>query len=359
MADEGSLLTSRLTLCRGFYLGASSPGEVQVRSGLMAGQALALPDPSRRGLLARLLGAMDGEQPVGPLLEEWTEPARSAVLKLLAQLVERGILVPAPAERSSWILQGLASLQGRITPERLATADVTLVGAGVLGSRVAINFVLMGGRRLALWDPSPLTGGDRALSAAHLDGEEGTPRAQSLERYLRRLEPSVVVRRLERPEPEPGALVIAALDRVEPSLLHALNQSALRTGSPWLLAAMDGTTGLVGPLMVPGQTGCYQCLESSWVARSRKPEPLRLAVETLRAQPPEDTGAFHGPPAFADVVAGLLVADLPHILNQGAALTLGQVLTVDFLSLSAFTSPILKLPRCPACQLPGPAGVPA
>jgi bacteriocin biosynthesis cyclodehydratase domain-containing protein len=350
MADETSLLTSKLALCRGFYLGASTPGEVQVRSGLMAGQAFALPDPSRRGLLAELLGQLDGQRPVEGLLEGWSGPERSAVLKVLSQLVDRGILVRAEAGGPSWILQGLASLQGRISPEKLAAADVTVVGAGVLGSRVASNLVLMGVRRLSLWDPAPLTGYDRALSPAHLDGEEGAPRARSLARHLSCLEPSLTVRQLEQPEPGPGSLVIAAVDRVEPSLLHPLNQAALRTGTPWLLAAMDGTTGIVGPLMVPGQTGCYQCLESSWIARSRKPEQLRLAVEALQARP--SAGAdFYGLPAFADVVAGLLAADLPNILTQGLALTLGQVLSVDFLSLSAFTYPILKLPRCPACQL--------
>ncbi|PTL78723.1 TOMM precursor leader peptide-binding protein [Vitiosangium sp. GDMCC 1.1324] len=354
MADEASLLGSKLALCRGFYLGASTPNEVQVRSGLMAGQALALPDPSRRGMLAELLGLMDGQRSVAQLLESWPEPARSAVLRVLAQLVERGVLVPADADRSSWIRQGLASLQGRVTPERLAAADVALVGAGVLGSRVASNLVLMGVRHLALWDPAPLTGYDRALSPAYLDGEEGTPRALGLARYLSRLEPSLTVQQLEQPEPGPRSLVIAAVDRVEPSLLHTLNQSALRTGTPWLLAAMDGTTGIVGPLMVPGQTGCYQCLESSWIARSRKPEQLRVTVDNLRAQPPAEA-SFYGLPAFADVVAGLLAADLPNILTQGLALTLGQILSVDFLSLSAFTYPILKLPRCPACQLQAPA----
>lgn len=351
MSEEASLRGARLTLCRGFYLYTPAPGEVQVRSGLLSGQALAVPDPTRGGL-AQVLGRMEGAHTVEQLLRELPEPVRPAVLKVLARLVERGVLVPAEADGSAWIRQGLAPFQGRLAPQRLASAEVALVGAGVLGSRVATNLVLMGVRRLSLWDPTPLIGRERALCPAYLEGEEGAPRAQSLARYLARLEPALSVQPLERPEPVPGSLLVAALDRVEPALLHPLNRAALQSGSPWLLAAMDGSSGLLGPLVVPGQTGCYQCLESSWVARSRRPEQAGPLFEALREHPPAEA-AFYGFPAFADTVAGLLAADLPQILTGGAAFTLGQTLVVDFLTLSALSYPVLRLPNCPACGLKG------
>jgi len=356
---ETGLLDTKLTLCRGFQVWAPTPGEVQLRSGLMAGQAVAFADPGRRGQLAEVLGQLDGTRTVGEVLREWPETSRRLVLKTLGLLVARGILVESSDDPSSWIRQGLAPFQGKLgpeslEPESLETAEVALVGAGVLGSRVAVNLVLMGVRRLSVWDPTPLSLGDRALSPAHLDGVQQAPRAASLAAYLARLAPTVQVSVGEKPEPPPKALLMVALDRIEPSVLHRLNAEMMQRQSPWLLSAMDGSTGMVGPLIVPGQTGCYQCLESSWIARSRKPEQLRPVMEALREGATK--AAFYGFPGFADAVAGLLTADLPNLLRNAAGLTLGQILSVDFVTLSATTYPLLKLPRCPACGFPEAPG---
>ena len=70
--------------------------------------------------------------------------------------------------------------------------------------------------------------------------------------------------------------------------LEALNEASLETGRPWLLVKAMGHEVWIGPLFVPGKTGCYRCL-SVRLARNRPhqrfvteknklPEPLPLAL---------------------------------------------------------------------------------
>jgi bacteriocin biosynthesis cyclodehydratase domain-containing protein len=60
--------------------------------------------------------------------------------------------------------------------------------------------------------------------------------------------------------PERGDLLIVVADDFQEPRLEAINRAALDDGGPWMIAKLAGTVPWIGPLFVPGKTGCWACL---------------------------------------------------------------------------------------------------
>jgi oxazoline/thiazoline synthase len=61
-------------------------------------------------------------------------------------------------------------------------------------------------------------------------------------------------------DPGPESLLLVVADDYLDPRLEALNRSALESGSAWMLVRLAGTVPWIGPLLVPGKTGCWRCL---------------------------------------------------------------------------------------------------
>ncbi|WP_232074462.1 hypothetical protein [Phytohabitans suffuscus] len=117
-------------------------------------------------------------------------------------------------------------------------------------------------------------GGELAELTARLLGEEEPPGTAA-----------PAIRPVRRTEPVPhaaDALSVLVLDRPAPASPAPadFNRRALRDGVPWLLLDARAATPLtVGPLIVPGRTGCLEC----WWLRRAGPTRHRDAFQTLLA----------------------------------------------------------------------------
>jgi bacteriocin biosynthesis cyclodehydratase domain-containing protein len=141
------------------------------------------------------------------------------------------------------------------------------------------------------------------------------------------------------------AVVVPAPDEA-PGLLD-WNLAALRRGVRWLpLRPFDGVHSFVGPLIVPGETACYECalLRSAGHVdygpdlrriegvppAARATEPVELLAAAVAAQ--IVLGWFGG--------GDLALAGLLHVVETRPLLALGP-------------HPVLRVPRCPACSAVG------
>jgi bacteriocin biosynthesis cyclodehydratase domain-containing protein len=98
----------------------------------------------------------------------------------------------------------------------------------------------------------------------------------------------------------------------------------------------------VGPLFVPGQTGCFECVEE----RFRAQHPLFDQVVAERTAKPSPTGTFG--PACA-IVGGWVASDIVHYLTQLALPgTVGAACVIDLRSMTTRSEPVPS-PGCPVC----------
>lgn len=221
------------------------PGVLQV--GAVPGRALVLEGVPTA--MAPLLEQLDGTRTVTSALDQVSgeRPPPATIRRALAALASIGLLTDGP-------------LPAHDHP-RLAAARLRLVGAGVLGSRIAEQLVRAGVGTLHLHDNDPIDLVHRPGPAAGSCQAEAL-RAQ-LERDLDDRSPRPVLTVLNhwaKPDhPDATDFTVVALDG--PECDRAVSDGLLRNDEPHLFVRTLGAGATVGPLVVPGQTACLRCLD--------------------------------------------------------------------------------------------------
>jgi oxazoline/thiazoline synthase len=145
------------------------------------------------------------------------------------------------------------------------------------------------------------------------------------------------------------ALTVVATDSYLRSDLRACNEEALQHGRPWLLVKPVGRRVWLGPLFVPGKTGCWACLAERIQANA----PVLAYLESKRGYTGEFAAHRAATPATlqaawalaATAVASWVVSgDLPHLE--------GKVRSLDVLTAESQTHTLVRLPSCAVCGEP-------
>jgi ribosomal protein S12 methylthiotransferase accessory factor len=146
-------------------------------------------------------------------------------------------------------------------------------------------------------------------------------------------------------------LTLVLLDDYLDPVLRRINSAHLEAERPWLLARPGGTTLWLGPLLVPGHTGCWQCLEQR-LAGNRQ-------VERYIAGKRGDTAPLHPARAVlraaATALAGLLAAETGRVLAQlgrECSSLEGRMVTLDLTGPSMEEHELIRQPQCAACGDP-------
>lgn len=163
------------------------------------------------------------------------------------------------------------------------------------------------------------------------------------------VEPDAFVSQLEslgvRTAPDAAFTIVLTDDYLQPHL-GAVNRDQLGTGQAWLLVKPVGAVVWVGPLFVPGETGCWECLarrlranrevETALQRRSSRSAPFPVA----RAALPSTTYAGM---ALAATQVALCLAE-----KSGGPLR-GIVWTLDTANLESRKHVLVKSDECSAC----------
>lgn len=150
-------------------------------------------------------------------------------------------------------------------------------------------------------------------------------------------------------DPRRSVVVVLADDDQPLRRLRAANEACLAAGLTWLpIGAYDGAAMLVGPLTVPRQSACAECLLRRLAANVAYADVFGEVV---------DAPAAPTPPAlrrWAESVATLL---LVHWIATREARLPGRLFALVPEELSVRQSVVLRVPRCPTCA--GPDFLPA
>jgi molybdopterin/thiamine biosynthesis adenylyltransferase/rhodanese-related sulfurtransferase len=223
---------------------------------------------------------------------------------------------------------------------RLALARVGLVGAGGLGSPVALYLAAAGVGKLRLADPDRVELGNLHRQILHGEDGLGLPKVESAALRLGALSSALELEGWTEAVTEDNVepflagcdLVIDGSDRV--ATRYLLSDACFRHGVPLVHAAVEGFSGMLA-VFDPRRpdSPCYRCLFPAEEA----PEPRSCAERGVLGPVP---GVFGGLQA---------VEALKLLLGAGEALV-GRLLLADLL---AGSFRILAVPPDPACRCAG------
>src|SRR4051794_40259470 len=142
----------------------------------------------------------------------------------------------------------------------LRDASVLVIGAGALGSPVALYLAGAGVGRLGIVDDDEVELSNLHRQLLHFTPDVGAPKAHSAAAKLRFLNPGVVVEpyqaRFAATMLEGHDLVVDCTDTFETR--YAVNAACCEAGTALVEGGVLGLAGMVMAIR-PGETACYRC----------------------------------------------------------------------------------------------------
>lgn len=152
----------------------------------------------------------------------------------------------------------------------------------------------------------------------------------------------------------PSDLTVAVANDLFDARLDAINRTALDGGGAWMVVRLVGTVPWIGPLFVPGKTGCLACLTHR-LRLNRQTEQFLEARFGASARVPLPSTSWSV--ALAAEVAAVEV--LRWIATGRHDRLVGGVLALDLKTNALVHHPLTRRPQCRACgQAPRHDAVP-
>ena len=167
----------------------------------------------------------------------------------------------------------------------------------------------------------------------------------------------------------PALLTVVTDDYLQPQLSE-INRHALDTNQPWLLVKPVGTMLWLGPIFVPGQTGCWDCLAHRLRGnREVEASVLRQKLKQGEQKQQPETGRWEvegclptaraALPSTQQVALQLVTTEIAKwVVNQQVGETakfptlIGKIITLNQISLELKTHTLPWRPQCPTCGNP-------
>jgi molybdopterin-synthase adenylyltransferase len=316
------------------------------------------PDAEER----RLLAAVDGKRTLEQLREEF---GAKEVDDLMAQLQELEVvedaaddeLVPgAELERFDRQLRYFSDLGGEVTPSecqrRLREAKVAVLGVGGLGGWSAWALACTGVGEMWLIDGDRVEVSNLNRQILYTEADVGLLKVECAAARLRAFNSAAKIttaaRRLEGEEDiaefiDGADVVIDAADWPAHEIERWCNSACFAAGIPYITMSHFPPIARVGPLYVPGKTGCFVCQEIGY----RREYPLfDVAVEQRRAKP--SPAATLGP--ACGLIGGQVAMEVMHLLtglSRPAAQGIAHI--TDLRTMEVKREPVTPEPECPIC----------
>jgi bacteriocin biosynthesis cyclodehydratase domain-containing protein len=311
-----------------------------------------------------LVRRLDGRASRAALDAEFGEAAVTELVELLGGeglLEDAGAYDALPsAERGRYDRQlryfADVAPDGVSAPEcqlRLREAHVVVLGVGGLGTWAALSLACCGVGELTLFDGDTVELSNLNRQILYSEDDIGRPKAAMAAAAIARFNPGISVvpeirtlrTRDEIAEAVRGvSCVVDAADRPAHDIERWVNSACFCEGVPYITMSHFPPFARVGPLYVPGETGCFNCQERAY---RRSYELYDHIVDQRRGAP--SPAATLGP--VCALVGGQVALDVVHQLTGLCEpASKGTVRVFDTRTLNVSSE---RVPRDPDCEVCG------
>ena len=317
------------------------------------------PDEEARALF----GALDGTRTLAELGADF---GAERVSEVLGELSAHGLVDDAAGDAevpdAEWArydrqLRYFADLAGGTLSasecqRRLRDARVVMLGVGGLGSWAAYALACCGVGELVLLDGDVVEESNFNRQILYRERDVGRAKveaaAEALAAFNSECRLTTVARRLESAEQvsdvvEGATFVVNGADWPAHDIERWVNRACFEAGVAFITMSHSPPVARVGPLYVPGATGCFECQETSYRARYPLYDEL---VEQRRGRPSE--AATLGP-VCAFVGGQVALETLHRLTGLVEPATLGASFAYDLRTMAVTREEVPRVPGCPVC----------
>jgi molybdopterin/thiamine biosynthesis adenylyltransferase len=317
------------------------------------------PDAAARALLAALDGTRTlaelerdfGEQLVGPTLSSLT------ALGLVDDAADDARVTERERARYDRQLRYFSDV-GEGTPapsdcqRRLREARVLMLGVGGLGSWAAYALACCGVGELVLLDHDRVEESNFNRQILYRERDVGRLKAEAAAEALAafdshcRIEP--VVRRLEdvdsaREAVEGMDFVVSSADWPAHDIERWVNEACFGAGVAFISMSHSPPVARVGPLYVPGETGCFECQEATY----RDAYPLYDELVDQRRGRPSPAATLG--PVCAFVGGQVALETLHRLTGLFPPASLGTAHVYDLRTMEVTRERVPRVAGCRVC----------
>lgn len=301
------------------------------------------------GIILNLAG--DGGATTEELCSAFAAPMRPVVRQLIKRLVDRRILVPikgdAPAPNGveheeaennlDIFYWNFGETNERVT-QRLTTRAFTILGVNTISRQITMLLTQLGVEQLEVVD-------DPLLANLNLFDDDRTLNAQQWPATLP--QPRSFQEWSGMTDPQSLGTLIATSDFGGLQGMRRWNEFAVQAGCHFLPVVLQNLIGYIGPLVIPGDTACFECLRARQNSHMLDPENERAAE--AKAFEGQLVAGFH--PAMAAAVGDITVIELTKVYGGFVApLLAGYLVELNLLDSRMRARKVLKVPRCKVCS---------
>jgi len=317
------------------------------------------PDTEER----RLLAAVNGERTVEELRAEFGAEdvddliAQLQELEVVEDAADDELLAAGELERFDRQLRYFSDVAGgEVAPsqcqQQLAEAKVAVLGVGGLGAWAAWALVCCGVGEMWLIDGDRVEVSNFNRQIIYTEADLGLLKVECAAARLRafnsKAKITATAKRLESKEEiaefiAGSDVVVDAADWPAHDIERWCNAACFEAGIPFITMSHFPPIARIGPLYVPGKTGCYVCQEIAY----RRDYPLfDVIAEQRRAKP--SPAATLGP--ACGMIGGLVGLEVMHLLTGlSRPSTQGSAHIYDLRTMEVKREQVVPEPECPIC----------
>jgi bacteriocin biosynthesis cyclodehydratase domain-containing protein len=263
----------------------------------------------------------------------------TALKELLDRLIAERMLVPADGatgdERPEDIFYWNHGASASIGRENVAKVEIAVFGVNHIALPLLGNLRTCGFRAVTLVDHPALRNldffNDRQELRPEIAAAMGTP-PRGLDDWT------------EKGKPADCHIVCSDFGGLD--LMREWNRKCVASGTTFYPIVLEDEVASLGPLIVPGEGPCYECM----VARedANRDDPALSRASEAHAFFGQDVTGFVQPMArvAADLAAVDLLKYFSRTLPGGVA---GRLIEADLMTPALRTRNVLRAPRCPVC----------
>jgi len=276
------------------------------------------------------------------ILASFSGSDRPDIQKLINELEAKKILVPAESapveiETATDLLYWHFGQQTDAVVERLNRKKITIVGVNYISRQLVAALKASGWQNIEVVDYQLLGNLDFFDSQDRLTAHWHDQLVQptQYDTWLSQIASNL-----------PDCLVVTT-DFGGLQLMRLWNQFCVKQGCHFLPVVLQDFIGYVGPLVVPSETACFECLRAR--QNSNLDNPVLQRTAESKAFEGQLVNGFH--PVMASILGDIAALELTRFYGEWMSpRVVGTLIEVNLLRPQIQPRKVLKLPRCPVCS---------